>query len=158
MEVSGQLHAPAALPPGKEPLVPIRYEAGWAPEPFWTRWFKEKFSAPAGNRTPIVQPVAQRYTDWAITALGVLGEWRYSSMHSFKYGIETYINKLHSLFTSPETLSPVYKTSINDVFVSLLKRDLSHRTYHTRRWVLNGIQMTQIYWQFLTLTRFQNLK
>jgi len=22
-EVSGQLHAPAALPPGKEPLVPI---------------------------------------------------------------------------------------------------------------------------------------
>jgi hypothetical protein len=23
-EVSGQLHAPAALPPGKEPLVPIR--------------------------------------------------------------------------------------------------------------------------------------
>jgi hypothetical protein len=23
MEVSGQLHAPAALPPGKEPLVPI---------------------------------------------------------------------------------------------------------------------------------------
>jgi len=24
MEVSGQLDAPAALPPGKEPLVPIR--------------------------------------------------------------------------------------------------------------------------------------
>jgi len=29
MEVSGQLHAPAALPPGKEPLVPVEYEAGW---------------------------------------------------------------------------------------------------------------------------------
>jgi hypothetical protein len=28
MEVSGQLHAPAALPPGKEPLVPIGQEAG----------------------------------------------------------------------------------------------------------------------------------
>jgi hypothetical protein len=63
MEVSGQLHAPAALPPGKKPLVPIGQEAGWAPEPFWTRWFREKFQAPAGNRTPIVQPVAQRYTD-----------------------------------------------------------------------------------------------
>jgi hypothetical protein len=37
MEVSGQLHEPAALPPEKEPLVPIEYEAGWAPEPFWTR-------------------------------------------------------------------------------------------------------------------------
>jgi hypothetical protein len=38
MEVSGQFHAPAALPPGKEPLVPTGEEAGWAPEPFWTRW------------------------------------------------------------------------------------------------------------------------
>jgi hypothetical protein len=30
-EVSDQLHAPAALPTGKEPPVPIGYEAGWAP-------------------------------------------------------------------------------------------------------------------------------
>jgi hypothetical protein len=30
MEVSGQLHALAALPPGKEPLLPIGWEAGWA--------------------------------------------------------------------------------------------------------------------------------
>jgi hypothetical protein len=29
MEVSGQLHTPAALPPGKEALVPIGYEARW---------------------------------------------------------------------------------------------------------------------------------
>jgi hypothetical protein len=34
--VSGQLHAPAAFAPGKEPPVPIGYEAGWAPEPVWT--------------------------------------------------------------------------------------------------------------------------
>jgi hypothetical protein len=31
MEVNGQLHGPAALPPGKEPLVPIGQESGWAP-------------------------------------------------------------------------------------------------------------------------------
>jgi len=37
VEVS-QLQAPAALSPGKKLLVPIRQEAGWAPEPFWTRW------------------------------------------------------------------------------------------------------------------------
>jgi hypothetical protein len=73
MEVSGQLHAPVALPPEKEPLVAIGQEAGWTPESFWTRWWTEKFPAPARResnpRTPIVQPVAQRYTDWAITAL-----------------------------------------------------------------------------------------
>jgi hypothetical protein len=62
MEVSGQLHAPAALSPGKEPLVPIVQEAGWAPEPFWMQWWGEKFPTPAGTRPPIVQPVAQRYT------------------------------------------------------------------------------------------------
>jgi hypothetical protein len=35
--VSGQLHAPAALPPGKEPLIPIGQKAWWDPEPVWTR-------------------------------------------------------------------------------------------------------------------------
>jgi hypothetical protein len=36
MEVSGQFHAPATLPPEKEPLVPTEQEAGWAPESVWT--------------------------------------------------------------------------------------------------------------------------
>jgi hypothetical protein len=49
--VSGQLHAPAALPPAKEPRVPIGEEAGWAPEPVWVWWKIVKFPAPAGNRT-----------------------------------------------------------------------------------------------------------
>jgi len=34
--MSGQLHVLTALPPGKEPLVPIGYEAGW------TQWQREK--------------------------------------------------------------------------------------------------------------------
>jgi hypothetical protein len=37
MEVSGQLHDPAALPQEKQPLVPTRQEAGWAPQPVWTK-------------------------------------------------------------------------------------------------------------------------
>jgi len=36
MEVSGQLEAPASLPPGKEPSVPIGEEVGWAQKQFWT--------------------------------------------------------------------------------------------------------------------------
>jgi hypothetical protein len=31
-----------ALPPGKEPPVPIVEEAGWAPEPVWTQRLEEK--------------------------------------------------------------------------------------------------------------------
>jgi hypothetical protein len=51
MEVGGQVHAQAALPPGKEPQVPIRQEAWWATEPVWTRWWGEKFPAPTGSWT-----------------------------------------------------------------------------------------------------------
>jgi hypothetical protein len=36
MEMSDKLHAPVALFPGKEPQVPIGYEALWAPGPIWT--------------------------------------------------------------------------------------------------------------------------
>jgi len=43
MEVSGQLHASASLPPGKEPFVPIGQEAGWAPDPFWSVTLSEVY-------------------------------------------------------------------------------------------------------------------
>jgi hypothetical protein len=49
MEVSIQLHAPAALHVEKEPPASSGYEAGWAPEPVWTRQRTEKFLAPGGN-------------------------------------------------------------------------------------------------------------
>jgi len=30
------------LTPGKDPLIPMRFQVGWASEPVWTRWRKEK--------------------------------------------------------------------------------------------------------------------
>jgi hypothetical protein len=79
MGVSGQCHAPAALlPPGKGPPVPIGQEAGWAPEPVWTQRLQEKSFAPAGNRTPVVQPVVRHFTAWANPApLWILYFWIY---------------------------------------------------------------------------------
>jgi hypothetical protein len=62
MEVSAQLHAPADLPLGKEPQVPIGYEAGWAPEPVQMQWGTEKSLAPARNQTSAIQSVACPYT------------------------------------------------------------------------------------------------
>jgi hypothetical protein len=41
MEVRGQLHVPAPLFPGQEPPVAIAEQAGWDPEPVWTRWWRE---------------------------------------------------------------------------------------------------------------------
>jgi hypothetical protein len=42
MEVSGQLHALAALSPGKLLLVPIRYDTAEDPESVCTLWRREK--------------------------------------------------------------------------------------------------------------------
>jgi hypothetical protein len=47
----------------KEYLVSIIQEIGWAQEPFWTLWKREKSLASAGNQTAAVQPVARRSTD-----------------------------------------------------------------------------------------------
>jgi hypothetical protein len=49
MEVSGQLHAAAALPPWKQSPVPI---GEWGSEE------KKKIPAPAENPIPVVHPVA----------------------------------------------------------------------------------------------------
>jgi hypothetical protein len=65
MEVSGQLHVPAALP-----LVPINYEAAWTPRPVWTTWRRDNswFYRDSNSKHLVVQPVANRYTDYAIPA------------------------------------------------------------------------------------------
>jgi hypothetical protein len=46
MEVSDQLHAPAALLPVKELTCTHWIEAGWAPEPFWTRGEEKNYRPP----------------------------------------------------------------------------------------------------------------
>jgi hypothetical protein len=59
MEVSGQLYDPAALPPGKEPLVP---RLG-GPQGRSGRGSEEKYPQPlSGFEHQIIQPVAQPYT------------------------------------------------------------------------------------------------
>jgi hypothetical protein len=54
--------------PGEGTPVPIGQEAGWAPEPVWMQGLEKKSSTPAGDRTPIVQPVVRHYTAWATAA------------------------------------------------------------------------------------------
>jgi hypothetical protein len=62
--MSGLHHAPAAFTPGKDP-VPIVQKAGWAPEPVW---ICAENLAPPGFDHRVFQPVASRYTDYAIRA------------------------------------------------------------------------------------------
>jgi hypothetical protein len=56
MEVSGQLHAPAALPPGKSPWYPLDRRLG-GPQSQSGRGGEEKNWNP-----PIIQSVVQRFT------------------------------------------------------------------------------------------------
>jgi hypothetical protein len=62
MEVSGQLHAPATLPPGKSPWYPLDRRLG-GPQSRSGFGGEEKNSQPLpGLEPPIIQRVAQRYT------------------------------------------------------------------------------------------------
>jgi len=45
MEESGEARIPATLLLGKELVVPIGQESGWAPEPVWTRWRRENITS-----------------------------------------------------------------------------------------------------------------
>jgi hypothetical protein len=38
-----QLHEPATILLGKETLVPLEQEAGWAPESVWTFWRRKMY-------------------------------------------------------------------------------------------------------------------
>jgi hypothetical protein len=69
LEISDQLHALAALLPGKETTIPIGYEAGWAPEAVWKTWKEEKsYLYRELNPYPsAVHPVVRRYTNCTIT-------------------------------------------------------------------------------------------
>ena len=53
MEVNSQPHAPAALSPGKDHMVPIELEAGWASGPVWTFWEFETLDRAVGSLVAI---------------------------------------------------------------------------------------------------------
>jgi hypothetical protein len=73
MEVSGQLHAPDTLSPGKQLLTPTSQKAGWAPELVWTLWRKEIYLVPVRSQTLVVQCVAcyssSLFKSWHATSI-----------------------------------------------------------------------------------------
>jgi hypothetical protein len=66
MGVGGQRHAPAALPPGQDPVHIVK-EAGYV-DPGAGLDGCGKSRPPPGFDPRAVQPVASRYTDYAIPA------------------------------------------------------------------------------------------
>jgi hypothetical protein len=129
MEVSGQLHAPAALPPGKEPPVPFGI-GGWVgPRTVLNAVVKRKIPSPrreSNPRTPIVQPVAQRYTDWAITA--PFTRYLVSSARTFHSPLCPVLNPQSLHFPGrdqeawPNTMSNIYLSTCYLVFKLCLWR------------------------------------
>ena len=65
MGVDGQRHPPATLPPGKRPGT--HYTGGWVGSQSRSGRVR-KISPPPGFDTRTVQPVASRYTGYAIPA------------------------------------------------------------------------------------------
>ena len=51
MEVSGQIQGLSTSAAGKEPLIFIKREVWWPPDPAWTFWKRENSFATAGKQT-----------------------------------------------------------------------------------------------------------
>jgi hypothetical protein len=51
MELSAQIQTLSTLAAGKEPLVSVKHEVGWASDPVWTVWRRENSFATAGKET-----------------------------------------------------------------------------------------------------------
>jgi hypothetical protein len=83
MEVSSQLHALAALPPG-EGAPGIHWIGGWVgPRVILDTVSKRKIPSPCQefkSKYPIVQPIISHYNDWAISALHCYQILIYSTM------------------------------------------------------------------------------
>ena len=75
--VGSQYHSPAALPPGKTRYPLYRMLGG----PQGRSGRVRKISPPPGFDPRTVQPVASRYTDWAIPALTII----YKSLNIFQF-------------------------------------------------------------------------
>jgi hypothetical protein len=81
MGVGGQLHAPAALPPGKRPGT--HFIGGWVSPRGRSGWL-QKISPPPEFDPRTLQPVARGYTDYAIPA-----------RHMY---VQTFLKSLEDLF------------------------------------------------------------
>jgi hypothetical protein len=114
-----QLHAPDALSPRKAPCTHW-IESCVGPRAGLDMVSKRKIPSPAWNRTPIVQTVANRYTDWAIRKgegkfVPVLNQaphhedvlgWRYSAAHSRPQHLKEVTGQLHALAALPPEKEP----------------------------------------------------
>jgi hypothetical protein len=94
MGVGGQRHALAALPPGKT-RYPLYRRLGWPQS--WFGWVR-KIYPPPGFDPRTVQPVASRYTDYAIPALctnsygvKILGNFISTALRTYKLAIHFYL-------------------------------------------------------------------
>jgi len=66
MEMSDQLHAPAALSQRSKSRIPIWYEAGWVPRADLDAVVKRKIACPfceSNPGRPVVQSVVSHVTD-----------------------------------------------------------------------------------------------
>jgi hypothetical protein len=113
--VSGQLHAPAALLPGKEPPgTHCRRSGGPQSRSVWSTWRRDS----SWVYPSAVQPVASRYTDWAILAprdggilIQLLCFWTSIFLFSFKTRSVSATGFCLRLQVEPTQLGPTDRAS-----------------------------------------------
>jgi hypothetical protein len=121
MEMSGQLHAPVALPPGKEPLVPYGLRGWVGPRAILDAAMKRNIPSPRLESNPwtlIVQPVASRYSDWAYPAL---------CMREYMWNLKFSVTECSGDFSGNSCANNVLKSAVSETFSLLQCEDTSNK-------------------------------
>jgi hypothetical protein len=119
MEVSGQLHSPAAIPSRKEHPVRIAQETGWAPEPVWM--------PPSGIEPRFLGRPYHRL----MTVLTKL--WSANCIHLSMEGVQLDVTSLWDVTwsqTAPSSQRQIIRRFINLFVAKKRKKRMAHSSFH----------------------------
>ena len=125
LEMSGQLHVPAALSPGNPSLVPIE----WAPDPIWALQTQGKHRHIPENRTTIFRsssPLSSQYVDFAIPAVVF-----FRSAYSIVNNIITAVSADNTVEKQRQRSKSAMKCYLSGAWMKLYGKSLFAITEHT---------------------------
>jgi hypothetical protein len=115
VEHNGQLHASAALPPGKEPSILTTKEDGWDPKPIWSFGGEKNLLPMTGLETRPVGHAACRSVTVSTEIFQFICQTHgslYTSYNCLPFDENSLASSVNQLHLVPQLMKKLFKTSM----------------------------------------------